>query len=303
MLLFVNSDSYDSAFNTAWSLGVDMTPIFSALTVKAVALSRAKLERDAAKGKGGVKTANGKHAIEEDEVHPEIAALEEADEDLLEPEAVFLTHSEMSASWEGSAAERAWRYVRYHLEMYGFEEDGKYYRVVLSRASSLDHAVTPSWLTEWFSKTGNSDVLLRIWIDNQLIVEAAQFATKWLQTSASQANTLSRVNEQYISNHIIDTLLVNLDEKTGTVVASRKEEAAQAKSALEQARKKYIEALAARSRTLKRQAEQDAFRQEKRVNSSSSRVCVRSKQARIVKAIQTRSFVTQDEGVCETVFA
>lgn len=264
VLLFVNSDSFDSAFSMAWSLGVDMTPIFSALTIKAVALSRAKQERDAIKHKGANKVVNGIGDRSRDDVHPEIAALEEADEDLLEPEAVFLTLSEKSASWEGSAAERAWRYVRYHLEMYDSEEDGKYYRVVLARASSLDLTVAPSWLTEWFSRTGNSDVLLRLWIDNQLIVEAAQFAAKWLQDAAKQAGSLTRANEQFISNHIIDTLLVNLEEKTGTVVASRKEEAARAKKELEQARKKYIDALASRSRTLKRQAEQDAFRHEKR---------------------------------------
>ncbi|TKY90866.1 hypothetical protein EX895_000864 [Sporisorium graminicola] len=260
VLLFVNSDSFDSAFNMAWSLGVDMTPIFAALTVKAVALSRAKLERDALKRKGGAEAANGTG----DDVHPEIAELLEADEDLLEPEAVFLTLSEKSASWAGCAADRAWRFVRYHLEMYDSEEDGKYYRVVLSRISALDHAVTPEWLTEWFTRTHNSDVLLRIWIQHQLVVEAAQFATKWLQDATAEANSLTRAHEQYISNHIIDTLLVNLDAKTGTVVASKREQAAKAKVALQQARKKHIEALAARSRTLKRQAEQDAFRQEKR---------------------------------------
>ncbi|SPO21243.1 related to nuclear pore complex protein Nup160 [Ustilago trichophora] len=264
VLLFVNSDSFDSAFDMAWGLGVDMTPIFSALTVKAVALSRAKVDRDALKQKSKDKAVNGNAGKKEDEVHPEIAELEEADEDLLEPEAVFLTLSEKSASWEGSAAERAWRYLRYHLEMYDSEEDGKYYRVVLSRTSSLDHAVAPSWLTEWFTRTGNSDNLLRIWIDNQLVIEAARFATKWLQDATTQAVLLSRANEQYISNHIIDTLLVNLDEKTGTIVPSRRAEATQAKTALEQARKKHIDTLAARSRTLKRQAEQDAFRQEKR---------------------------------------
>ncbi|SPO20321.1 related to nuclear pore complex protein Nup160 [Ustilago trichophora] len=264
VLLFVNSDSFDSAFNMAWSLGVDMTPIFSALTVKAVALSRAKLDRDNLKQKSKGKAINGNADEKEDDVHPEIAELEEADEDLLEPEAVFLTLSEKSASWEGSAAERAWSYLQFHLEMYDSEEDGKYYRVVLSRTSSLDHAVAPRWLTEWFTRTGNSDLLLRIWIDNQLIIEAAKFATKWLQDATTQAATLSRAHEQYISSHIIDTLLVNLDEKTGTIVPSRRAEAAQARNALQQARKKHIDALAARSRTLKRQAEQDAFRQEKR---------------------------------------
>ncbi|KAJ1030064.1 hypothetical protein NDA16_000977 [Ustilago loliicola] len=264
VLLFVNSDSFDSAFNMAWSLGVDMTPIFSALTIKAVALSRAKQERDGAKHKGARKAVNGNANKEQEDVHPEIAELKEVDEDLLEPEAVFLTLSEKSASWEGSAAERAWRYVRCYLEMYDSEEDGKYYRVVLARASSLDHAAAPSWLTEWFSRTGNSDVLLRLWIDNQLVVEAAQFATKWLRDAAKQAASLMRANEQFISNHIIDTLLVNLDEKTGTVVASKRDEAAKAKKELEQARKKYIDTLASRSRTLKRQAEQDALRHEKR---------------------------------------
>lgn len=264
VLLFVNSDSFDSAFNMAWSLGVDMTPIFSALTIKAVALSRAKAERDVAKRKVGTKAVNGDAGSKQDQVPAEIAELEEADEDLLEPEAVYLTLSEKSAGWEGAAADRAWRYVRYHLEMYDSDEDGKYYRVVLSRASSLDQAMTPSWLHEWFSRSGNSDVLLRIWIDNQLLIEAAEFATKWLQTATLRAARLTRAHEQCISNHIIDTLLVNLDEKTGTVVASKRGQATKARAALQQARKKYVEALAARSRTLKRQAEQDAFRQEKR---------------------------------------
>ncbi|SJX60691.1 related to nuclear pore complex protein Nup160 [Sporisorium reilianum f. sp. reilianum] len=257
VLLFVNSDAFDSAFGMAWSLGVDMTPIFGALTVKAVALARAKLERDAFKHKNG---ANGST----EEVHPEIAELEEADEDVLEPEALFLTLSDKSAGWAGSAAERAWRYVRHHLEMYDSEEDGKYYRVVLSRIAALDHAVTPSWLTEWFTRTHNTDVLLRIWIQHRLLVEAAAFATQWLQDATAQAGTLTRANEQYVSNHIIDTLLVNLDDKTGTVVASRRDEASRAKVALQQARKKHVEALAARGSTLKRQAEQDALRQERR---------------------------------------
>ncbi|KAJ9476533.1 hypothetical protein PHBOTO_000193 [Pseudozyma hubeiensis] len=252
VLLFVNSDSFDSAFNVAWSMTVDMTPIFSALTVKAVALSRAKLHRESGKSKSN------------DDVHPEIAELEEADEDLMEPEAVFLTLSEKSASWQGSAAERAWRYIRYHLEMYDSEEDGKYYRVVLSKIASLDHEVTPTWLTDWITRTNNSDVLLRIYIDHQLILEAASFAVKWLQTAATQASKLTRSNEEYISNHIIDTLLLNLDENQGTVVPSKQKDASKVKAELQQARKKYIEALAARSKTLKRQAEQDAFRQEKR---------------------------------------
>ncbi|SNX81972.1 related to nuclear pore complex protein Nup160 [Melanopsichium pennsylvanicum] len=264
VLLFVNSDSFDSAFNMAWSLGVDMTPIFSALTVKAVALSRAKRDRDALKCTANIKIANGNVDKEEEDVHPAIAELEAADDDLLEPEALFLTISEKSASWESSAADRAWRYLRYHLDMYDSEEDGKYYRTVLSRSSSLDHAAAPKWLTEWFSKTGNSDILLRTWIDNQLVIEAAKFATKWLQDATTEAASLTRANEQCISNHIIDTLLINLDDKTGTVVASRRPEAAEAMSALQQARKKHTDALAARSRTLKRQAEQDAFRQEKR---------------------------------------
>ncbi|SOV01435.1 related to nuclear pore complex protein Nup160 [Ustilago sp. UG-2017a] len=264
VLLFVNSDSFDSAFNMAWSLGVDMTPIFSALTMKAVALSRAKKESYAAKIKSANKAVNGNSDKKQIVDHPEIAELEEADEDLLEPEAMFLTLSEKSASWEGRAAERAWRYIRYHLEMYDSEEDGKYYRVVLGRASSLDHTAMQNWLTDWFSRTDNSVVLLRLWIDNELIVEAAHLATKWLQDATKQATSLTRANGQYISNHIIDTLLVNLDEKTGTVVASRREEAGKAKAELEQARKKHIDALASRSRTLKRQAEQDAFRQEKR---------------------------------------
>lgn len=268
VLLFVNSDSFDSAFNMAWSLGVDMTPIFLALTNKAVGLSRAKLDRDANKRKSKDKVINGgsagQRAEKEDDIHPEIAELEEADEDLREPEAIFLTLSEKSASCEGSAADRAWRYVRYHLEMYDSEENGEYYRVVLSRASSLDHAVLPSWLTEWFSRTGNSDVLLRIWINNQLMIEAARFATEWLLEATAQTGTLTRANEQCISNHVIETLLVNLDDKAGTVKASRRQEAMQARTALQQARKKHIDALAARSKTLKRQAEQDTFRQEKR---------------------------------------
>ncbi len=265
VLLFVNSDSFDSAFGMAWCLGVDMTPIFAALTIKAVALTRAKVERDGLKRPADSKRVNGDKAAEdEEEVHPEIAELEEADADLLEPEAVFLTLSEKSASWEGAAAERAWRYVRHHLEMYDSEEDGRYYRVVLGRASALDHTSLPSWLTEWFSRTGNSDVLLRVWIDNGLIVEAARFATKWLQDATSQASSLTRAYEQCISNHILERLLINLDDKSGVIVSSRKKEAGEARSALEQARKKHVDALATRSKTLKRQAEQDAFRQEKR---------------------------------------
>ncbi|CDS01320.1 related to nuclear pore complex protein Nup160 [Sporisorium scitamineum] len=260
VLLFVNSDAFDSAFNMAWSLGVDMTPIFAALTVKAVALSRAKLERDALKRKA----ANDLATQDEEDVHPEIAELEEADEDLLEPEAVFLTVSEKSASWAGSAADRAWRYVRYRLEMYDSQEDGKYYRVVLSRISALDHAVTPSWLIEWFTRTHNNDVLLRIYVQHHLIIEAAHFATHWLQDATKQTTGLTRANEQYISNHIIDTLLVNLDDKTGTVVTSKREEAKKVKVALEQARRRYVESLGVRSKSLKRQAEQDAFRREKR---------------------------------------
>lgn len=271
VLLFVNSDSFDSAFDMAWSLGVDMTPIFSALAVKAVALSRAKLERDALKRKSSTNSND-----DEQDIHPEIAQLMEADEDLSEPEAVFLTLSEKSASWQGSASERAWRYLRYHLEMYDSAEDGRYYRVVLSRVSLLDHAVTPNWLTEWFTRTHNSDVLLRIWIDRQLIIEASEFAIKWLQDATASAPRLTRANEQYISNHIIDRLLVNLDGEQGTIVPSKQAEASKVKTELQQARKKYMDALASRSRTLKRQAEQDAFRQEKRREQQSGDALVRS---------------------------
>ncbi|PWZ01373.1 hypothetical protein BCV70DRAFT_198803 [Testicularia cyperi] len=259
VLLFVNSDSFDSSFSTAWTLGVDMTPIFTALTTKAVALSRAKLERDALNKSLGQKDGNEK---EPEDVHPEIRELEDGDEDLLEPEAVFLSLSEKSASWEGPASERAWRYVQYHLQMYDNENDGRYYRAVLSHASALDVKVVPAWLKEWFSRTGNTDVLLRIWIKNNLVVEAGEFAVRWLESSTSQANTLKQSGSLHTSFHVVDTILVNLD--SNAVAPSRKAEARKVKQALETAVKKHLDVLSARSKTLKRQAEQDAFRQEKR---------------------------------------
>ncbi|EST06572.1 Nucleoporin [Kalmanozyma brasiliensis GHG001] len=249
VLLFVNCGAFDSAFSTAWSLGVDMTPIFAALTVKAVALSRAKLDRDA--------------VTPTEDVHPEIAELQEADEDAAEPEALFLAQSEKSASWIGPAAERAWRFVREHLRMYD-DEEGRYHHVVLSRAAALDHRVIPGWLTGWFTETHNADVLLRVYIDNALVVEAARFAIDRLRTATKQVGGLTRANEQFISDHVLDTILLNLDANEGTVVQSRKEEARKAKGDLEQARRTYIEAIGKRGRTLKRHAEEDAFRKERR---------------------------------------
>ena len=74
-------------------------------------------------------------------------------------------------------------------------------------------------------------------VDNGLIVEAARFATKWLQDATSQASSLTRAYEQCISNQILERLLINLDDKSGVILSPRKKEAAEARSALEQARK------------------------------------------------------------------
>ncbi len=175
VLLFVNSESFDSAFNVAWTLGVDMTPIFGALTDRAVALTLAKSQRNAVT-----------------QLDAECIARSARSRSLTKRPSptVPLPHAFRKIRlWTGPASDRAWRFLRYHLEMY---PEARYYKTVLSKAC---HSSIPDWLIEWFRRNGNMDILLRVYIDHSQVIEAGREAIAWLKEVTKQVGRMGRAHE------------------------------------------------------------------------------------------------------------
>ncbi len=138
--LYLRSDRHDKAIEAARALGVDMSGIFQNLASKATALS---LRERAAKAQllqqrqeavaqrlkdteqrskqASEMDKDGDEDEEEDdeseEVHPSLLALRQEMDLQEDPDAAFLLNSERCASWSGSAAEKAWRYLQLQLDM------------------------------------------------------------------------------------------------------------------------------------------------------------------------------------------
>lgn len=140
VLLYSRNGQFDKAIAAARALDVDQSGIFDSLAIKCVGLARSLAARRAAEG--------GK------KVHPVLAALrDDEDADADAGEAAFLLASERSAHWEGPAADRAWRYLRLHLEAEDTAAVQWRYRVAtLDRIIQLGAIdLAPSWLLGWFT--------------------------------------------------------------------------------------------------------------------------------------------------------
>ncbi|CAD6926017.1 unnamed protein product [Tilletia controversa] len=173
--LFVGNRQFDSAFSLARELDVDMTPIFQRLTTICIALSDNLASRRAeAAATGSAAAEKGDDEVDfDDVVKRRLDSVYDAEENRLEPEVEFLAYSEWSINWDGPAADRAWDYLRIHLEMYDIASDGWRYRhAVLDRCLALGARVAvPAWLIEWF-QTHKSDSLMRSYIQSGRIDEA-----------------------------------------------------------------------------------------------------------------------------------
>lgn len=144
VLLYARNQQYDKAISVARALQVDMSGIFSSLTTRCIGLAQGRQ----AHLRGQEASVVGAKAL-----HPLMAELrddEDADGD--EGEAAFLISAERSAGWQGPAAERAWRYLRLHLEAQDNRAiQWKYRTAVLERVLSLGASeLAPEWLFGWF---------------------------------------------------------------------------------------------------------------------------------------------------------
>ncbi|KAK0556053.1 hypothetical protein OC844_005956 [Tilletia horrida] len=191
--LFVGNRQFDAAFATARELEVDMTTIFQRLTTICVALTDNLTARRNAESRG---TEAFKRRLD---------SVADADENLAEPEVEFLIHSEWSANWDGPAADRAWDFLRIHLEMYDGPRTGwRYRQAVLDRCLALGaQVVLPLWLVQWF-QTRKPDALMRSYINSGRIDEALREGIR----IASDVSHATGPTTTYVPYSLIDTALL-----------------------------------------------------------------------------------------------
>ncbi|KAN0062019.1 hypothetical protein ACQY0O_006014 [Thecaphora frezii] len=257
VLLFVNADRFDLAFTTAKSLDVDMTPIFANLATKCVALSRARTLRWRARADASSSRAEA-----------DVQALRDSDEDLEEPEALFLALSEKAASWTGPASERAWNYLEMHLDMFDTEQGcWKYRMVVLDKVVSLRlYGEMPTWLKEWFEKQ-RPDAVVRTLSRYGRIDEALRVCISMVQKDTEARVAQSRgAGSSWLPYSLFDEILLQAEDpdsrpSEGSASATTTRGLA---SELREALHRRVERLEKRTREVERQSQADAERERKR---------------------------------------
>ncbi|KAK0546304.1 hypothetical protein OC846_004963 [Tilletia horrida] len=193
--LFVGNRQFDAAFDVARELEVDMTPIFQRLTTISVALTESLSRRRA-------ETAT---TSADDGLLRRLESVYDADENRDEVEVEFLSTSEWAANWDGPAAERAWDYVRIHLEMYDTAESGwRYRQAVLDRCLALGVSVSvPGWLVEWFHRH-NTDALMRSYVQFGRVDEALEEGIRLVK----DVSNVKGPSSVYVPYSLLDTALL-----------------------------------------------------------------------------------------------
>ncbi|KAE8259069.1 hypothetical protein A4X13_0g1257 [Tilletia indica] len=207
--LFVGNRQFDSAFSIARELDVDMTIIFQRLTTICVALSdnlanrRAEAAAMTAASKNGSAADDG--GSDDDALKRRLDSVYDAEENRLEPEVDFLVHSEWSMNWDGPAADRAWDYLRIHLEMSDSASSGwRYRQAVLDRCLALGAKVSvPAWLLEWF-QAHKSDSLMRSYIQAGRIDDALREGLR----IANQISQIDGPSATFIPYSLLDSALL-----------------------------------------------------------------------------------------------
>ncbi|KAL9940305.1 hypothetical protein V8E36_001010 [Tilletia maclaganii] len=205
--LFVGNRQFDLAFSAAQELQVDMTPIFQRLATICVALSDGAVTRKS-QASAASQTAHDDPA---ELLKRRLDTVFEAEEDQRELEVSFLHFSDWSSNWDGPAADRAWDYLRIHLEMYDAAEHGwRYRQAVLDRCLALGPQVAiPEWLVFWF-RTRKPDTLMRSYIQSGRVDDA-------LREGIRITKDVSHVHgpfTTYVPYSLIDSALLLAEDPT-----------------------------------------------------------------------------------------
>ena len=193
--LFVANDDYDAAWSTAEQLQLPMDSFFDALTLKCVLLERAFHKRAA-------------HYEHEDEA---LKSLYMGDEEEADPNAAFLRRSARTASWPGHAHERAWKYLRVHLE--ATEHGVQYRRIIAERLIALRAwDLSPEWLIDWFRQHA-PDVLIRVWMQYGMLEHALAYCIQLVDASLSELRTSNAQPKACLPYTLMDSLLVAADKR------------------------------------------------------------------------------------------
>ncbi|EJU06460.1 hypothetical protein DACRYDRAFT_113162 [Dacryopinax primogenitus] len=159
---FAQYGMYDSAFNTASSLGVDMSGLFKDLARKCTSI----------RSDTGIDTMNVAPWLE--------------------------LASERIGSWDGSIGEKAWRYLRECLERYDLPGTGyRYYKDVLEAMLAYNrHNRVPNWLSKFF-EDHQPEHLIRTFLRYGLVQDAVAYTITLIQKARNAGDLSHRVSLTY----------------------------------------------------------------------------------------------------------
>lgn len=189
--LFIANDDFDAAWSCAQHLDLPLNGFFEALTHTAVTLERTFHQRKA----------------QYEHLDPALQALYMADEEEADANATFLRHSACTASWPGHAHERAWKYLRLHLEA-AKHDDAAAYRRTIAETLVASHAwdLAPDWLSAWFQQHA-PDVLVRVWMRHGMLEQALVYCTQLVDASMSALRTGHAQPPSCLPYTLMDSLL------------------------------------------------------------------------------------------------
>lgn len=218
--LLVRNDQFDKAFAAARGLDVDQSGVFASLAVKCAAAAylqthRRKSYHERLRSQDPDDTNHDGRAVleslaaesEEDfGIDGNALELEEQEEEDVGAAAggvaaswSFLRSSDRTGGWTGPIADQAWHFLRLNLEIEdakGVETGWRHRVVVLERllnlspgGDALERIDVPPWLIEWF-ETNQPNLLIRAYMDANLIDRALTAAINWVRKNTSQLSKL-----------------------------------------------------------------------------------------------------------------
>lgn len=194
--LFVRNHQFDRAFALARATGVDQSGIFSAFALKCADAGSADVDDE-------------DDDEEDDDATRDGGALD------------FLSTCDRTSWWSGSAASKAWRYLRLNLEMEDAPGRVEHRVVTLERLLNLapiddvnGRIAIPSWLTQWFLEK-EPELLVRAYLKSGLVDDALRASVTWVDGATRKFKTQAAINspatglhqQQYLPYPLFDKVL------------------------------------------------------------------------------------------------
>ncbi|KZP00045.1 hypothetical protein CALVIDRAFT_320407 [Calocera viscosa TUFC12733] len=188
---FAQFGLYDSAFRAAASLQIDMSGLFKDLARKCASIP----------SYSGVDTMDVAPWLE--------------------------SASERVGYWDGTVAEKAWRYLRESLDRYDLPGTGYRYRkdVLAAILNYNRHNRIPNWLSKLFEEH-NPEHLIRMFLRYGLVQDAANYTITMIRKSNAKLALMPAVTETWLPYSLIQSVIdfaQKSDEGSAKVLAKNVE--------------------------------------------------------------------------------